>query len=295
MVRKLLLVLVLMLAGSAVADAGELALVAERRQIVDALGRNDIAGLVAATGNLAGYLDPAEVDCSNVNSGVDLVLVRAWELLARPDGVRRARQEWYPAVVRYSPEIVASAQILVGGLKVKVWGGEMEEERRAQLLDLLGAVEDWLTRTDFQDPVRFDRAIGLIQSWVIGTGKVHPCHLATVGHTERILHGDDGLRVMKAVLKLYGLDVDSVLASVKTEQFGESAVRTSMTVLGVPLMVGNDVELVGKWWVRKRGSRMVWMGSSRAAMESSVLWATRLIYLVPLADAFVGWLFEEKP
>ncbi|HWS27461.1 MAG TPA: hypothetical protein VN259_12950 [Xanthomonadales bacterium] len=236
-----------------------------RLKVLAALRRNDAASLIETLdplNGLEGFLSDgkdetpatiAEKMAQAPDSDGDQEFLRLWTQLAAPDGVARASSEWYPQWQAQLPQMLAGAQIGVTGMGAAIAESTtMTALERSQLIELQWALTVCLSRTDFADRKKFDQVLDIARGWIVASGKRHPLQLALTGPEQRLQLADLAIKSVKQAVSLYGLDADSVLASVRLEQVsrdGDRAkVRTSFTLLDVPLVFEEDLSwFEGEW------------------------------------------------
>lgn len=227
-------------------------------KVVRALRTNDVAGLLEATGGeqeLRDFLtDDAQETPQSIAKQIadasvtedEAEFLRLWATLAGPDGVARASAEWYPRWQAKVPQLLAGAQMGLAAMSASIAEDTgMTALERAQLVELQFALSGWLSQTDFSDRKRFEQVLALGREWILASGKAHPFELALTTPEQRLALATRAMQSTKRALKLYGIDVEQVLASIKFELLARepdrARMRTSLKFLDVPLALEQEL------------------------------------------------------
>lgn len=237
----------------------------QRVAVLKALRNNDMAGLLLAQGGeaeLEAFLAPSapadEAPELGDSAGMapnndELLWRRLWQQAGSPAGVASISAEFYPKWNAEVPKALAGAQIILAGV-AQEWADNQElgSAEKSQLLELQWALTGWLSRTDFADRQHFDQVLQLLAGLVRASGVTDPMLLDQIPAETRLRLGGQTIAAVKQAMTLYGLDADAILASVRLETVSSNgdrvSIRTSVSVLGVPLVLTEQLE-----WVESQG------------------------------------------
>lgn len=231
------------------------------RQVLEALRKDDLGGLISANGGETALkefltdgadLDPAELRAELAQRAADPAereWLDLWIALKRPDGVAQASALAYPKWAPYVPQALAGAQMMLGYMaQSAAEDAQMTALEKSQMLEMQWALTGWLARTDFADRKKFESALEIAAGWIRASGLDHPELAATLGPEQRLRLGSRGIAAVKDLLELYGIDARAILASVKLETLSRDAdqatIRISLNVLGVPMSFDQSLT----WW-----------------------------------------------
>lgn len=249
------------------AKAPEQSAMQARNAVLVALSSNNSAALIEALSGKSALEDflnqgrdqrpeviEAKITVSRDEADADQVeLLKWWTTLAQPDGVALTSAEWYPRWQAYLPQVLPLAQMALVGINQTIAENtKMTALERSQLTELQWALTGWLTSTDFADRQRFEQVLSLCRDWIVTSGVAHPLQLELSAPELRLQLADQALSSVKKAISLYGLDVDKTLASVRIEERSSDAtrtqLRTSLTLLGVPISVEEELHWIqGEW------------------------------------------------
>lgn len=245
-----------------------------RRPVVDALKANDAAALIVALHGeteLAEFLNEggdetrasiAAKIAEEPGSTKEEDWLRLWTTLAGTNGVALVSAELYPQWQAQIPQMLATAQMGLTAMGAAIAeDASMTALERSQLIELQWALTGWLSRTDFSDRKSFDKVLAIARDWIVASGAAHPLELVLTAPQQRLKLADDGIRSVKRALRLYGLDADAVLASVRFDEISrddkQARLRTSFTVLDVPLQFEEDLAWFdGRWMDARQAEAM---------------------------------------
>lgn len=130
---------------------------------------------------------------------------------------------------------------------------ELTEEQRATLRAALPGIQEWVITTDFLSSDTARQALTLIADAARATGVSNLDQLKMLSFEEVLAKAGNLLAASKRAVRLYGLDIDAILASTQVEVLeiaGTTArVRTTVGAFDAPL--SKEIELVlidGRWY-----------------------------------------------
>jgi hypothetical protein len=138
---------------------------------------------------------------------------------------------------------------------------DITTEESRQLTELVLAVQRWANGIDWSDRTRLARALEAVGAFVRGSGLASPKELELLAYEDALALGDDAIAMAKRVASVYDLDVDGTLASIELEELARdgdrATVRTSLTLLGVPLAITRDLKWRNGRWVEARHAEAI--------------------------------------
>lgn len=180
------------------------------------------------------------------------------EKLARvtaPDAVDSFMAELEPRLQQLGLQAEGGILLALGGLHMAVNSpkSDLTDAQRATLRQMLPGLERWIISTSFFSRDSARRAITLLVDAARGTGIRSLDELRALPLEDALAHAGRIFGASKQALRVYGIDVDEILASARFEVLameGDSArIRAEVTVFGAPVAGEHSLVLVdGRWY-----------------------------------------------
>jgi hypothetical protein len=178
--------------------------------------------------------------------------------LTASDAETKLMEQLEPQLVNYEQNIVPQMPMMVGMGKGLIMQGiqenkELTESQKAEAAKSIDALIQWVQETKFSDRGLAKTAIGHVCAAAREMNLKTLDDARALSFDEALERGSIAFRGLKNVLDTYGLSIDQMADSVKTEvisQEGANAkVRVSYTFLNTPLSVEADlVQVDGRWY-----------------------------------------------
>ena len=219
------------------------------RALVDALIANDIEAIALQSGDKTQEAlarewerDRARYAKSELTPFVDMELERLWAMLATPEGTKALADELYP---KFAEQATLNAAQFNGGIAMTLSSiasdSGLTPDEVQQVSQLMLAFQGWSNGMDWQDRARFDRAIDEIAGFARRSGVETATEIQLLPYEEAAALGDDAVATIKRVVRIYDLDVDAMLHSIRIEELSrngdEATLRWSARVLDVPISI----------------------------------------------------------
>jgi PAS domain-containing protein len=243
-----------MLAASAAADPAQ-----HVRDVVDALRRNDLPALVQAALPPQQYREAVDgwekLRLSATSEEDRAEFEAALQKWTAADTVDRVMAEIEPKLRERA--VPSGGMVLMGlgamHMAVNSPDSELDEEQRTMLKAALPGIENWVIATDFFDPATLRQALSLLVDAARGTGISSIDQIKMLSFDQALRRAGQMLTAGKQAVKLYGLDLDAIIASTRVELIereGERArVRATVTAFNAPISTELELSLVeGRWY-----------------------------------------------
>jgi PAS domain-containing protein len=243
-----------MLAASAAADPAQ-----HVRDVVDALRRNDLPALVQAALPPQQYREAVDgwekLRLSPTSEEDRAEFEAALQKWTAADTVDRVMAEIEPKLRERAVQSEGMVLMGLGAMHMAVNSpdSELDEEQRTMLKAALPGIENWVIATDFFDPATLRQALGLLVDAARGTGISSIDQIKMLSFDQALRRAGQMLTAGKQAVKLYGLDLDAIIASTRVELIereGERArVRATVTAFNAPISTELELSLVeGRWY-----------------------------------------------
>ncbi len=225
---------------------------------VAALRANDLQALIHTT------LPPAQIEemraswAEQATKPIDPVQSSQFrEQMARltaGDGVDQLMVEVEPQLAQLKPMLPMWLGMGRGFAQSTIEQDEkLDDARKAELKQAAAAFFDWADSTDLSDPARARQALTALSDGARSLELTTLEQVHALSFDDALERGGAVLEALKGMLSAYGMDVDAMLASVKSTTVEKSAdratVETRYTMLGRELSVRNEMQLVdGRWY-----------------------------------------------
>jgi hypothetical protein len=194
--------------------------------------------------------------------------------ITAPDAVDRLMAEFRPKLDEARPQAQGGIMMAIGAAQMALASPDTEltAEQREMLRRALPGVQAWLTSTDFFDEATLRRALTLITGAARATGISNLDQLQMLSFEELLGHGGNLLAAAKSAVRLYGIDLDQIMATARYETVsiaGNAArVKATVTVFDAPLSTEFDMVLVdGRWQGKEAAIRVEAKVEAEAAAE----------------------------
>jgi hypothetical protein len=184
---------------------------------------------------------------------------------ADPGAVDILMAEIEPQLDRARPQLPGAMLLAFGAMHVAVNAPDsgLDEAQRGMLRDAIPGVQAWISRTDFLNPATMRQALTLVTDAVRHTGIRDLDELKAMPLEATLDHAGPVLAAAKQALRLYGLDLDAVVDTLRVDVLAADAdharVRTTVTVFGAPVWIEHDLVQVEGRWYGKHAARQ-WRG-----------------------------------
>lgn len=243
-----------MLAASAAADPAQ-----HVRDVVDALRRNDLPALVQAALPPQQYREAVDgwekLRLSPTSEEDRAEFEAALQKWTAADTVDRVMAEIEPKLRERAVQSEGMVLMGLGAMHMAVNSpdSELDEEQRTMLKAALPGIENWVIATDFFDPATLRQALSLLVDAARGTGISSIDQIKMLSFDQALRRAGQMLTAGKQAVKLYGLDLDAIIASTRVELIereGEHArVRATVTAFNAPISTELELSLVeGRWY-----------------------------------------------
>lgn len=243
-----------MLAASAAADPAQ-----HVRDVVDALRRNDLPALVQAALPPQQYREAVdgweELRLSPTSEEDRAEFEVALQKWTAADTVDRVMAEIEPKLRERAVQSEGMVLMGLGAMHMAVNSpdSELDEEQRTMLKAALPGIENWVIATDFFDAATLRQALSLLVDAARGTGISSLDQIKMLSFDQALRRAGQMLTAGKQAVKLYGLDLDAIIASTRVELIereGERArVRATVTAFNAPISTELELSLVeGRWY-----------------------------------------------
>lgn len=243
-----------MLAASAAADPAQ-----HVRDVVDALRRNDLPALVQAALPPQQYREAVDgwekLRLSPTSEEDRAEFEAALQKWTAADTVDRVMAEIEPKLRERAVQSEGMVLMGLGAMHMAVNSpdSELDEEQRTMLKAALPGIENWVIATDFFDPATLRQALSLLVDAARGTGISSIDQIKMLSFDQALRRAGQMLTAGKQAVKLYGLDLDAIIASTRVELIereGERArVRATVTAFNAPISTELELSLVeGRWY-----------------------------------------------
>ncbi|MBL8244925.1 MAG: hypothetical protein JNL89_12075 [Rhodanobacteraceae bacterium] len=246
------------------------------REAARLLRGNDLAGLVRAMMPAAKFQELREAyELARAEPTTDEQRAEFAEKIGRltaPNAVDVLMTEIEPKLEEARPQAAGAIMMGIGAAQMALASpdAELTEEQRATLRAALPGIQEWVTTTDFLSSDTARQALTLIADAARATGVSNLDQLKMLSFEEVLGKAGNLLAASKRAIRLYGLDVDAILASTQVEVLeiaGTTArVRTTVTVFDAPL--SKEIELVlidGRWYGKDAADKVHFhIGSSES-------------------------------
>jgi hypothetical protein len=194
--------------------------------------------------------------------------------ITAPDAVDRLMAEFRPKLDEARPQAQGGIMMAIGAAQMALASPDTEltAEQREMLRRALPGVQAWLTSTDFFDEATLRRALTLITGAARATGISNLDQLQMLSFEELLGHGGNMLAAAKSAVRLYGIDLDQIMATARYETVsiaGNAArVKATVTLFDAPLSTEFDMVLVdGRWQGKEAAIRVEAKVEAEAAAE----------------------------
>lgn len=180
--------------------------------------------------------------------------------ITAPDAVERLMAEFRPKLDEARPQAAGGIMMAIGAAQMALASPDTEltAEQRDMLRRALPGVQAWLTSTDFFDESTLRRALTLVTDAARATGISNLDQVQMLSFEEVLGHGGNMLAAAKSAVRLYGIDVDQIMATARYETVSiagnEARVKATVTVFDAPLSTEFDMVLVDGRWQGKQGA-----------------------------------------
>lgn len=246
------------------------------REAARLLRGNDLAGLVRAMMPAAKFQEVREAyELARAKPITDEQRAEFAEELGRltaPNAVDLLMAEIEPKLEEARPQAAGAIMMGIGAAQMALASpdAELTEEQRATLRAALPGIQEWVTTTDFLSSETARQALTLVADAARATGISNLDQARMLSFEEVLAKAGNMLAAGKRAVRLYGLDIDAILASTQVEVLeivGATArVRTTVTVFDAPL--SKEIELVlidGRWYGKDAIENMhIQVGSSES-------------------------------
>jgi len=229
------------------------------RDAVRLLRSNDLAGLMVV------LMPPAQVqvlrgayEMKRAEPTTDEDRAQFEEGFAKlmaPDAVNKLMAEIEPKLVEARPQAPGALMMGFGALQMAISSPEsdLSPEHRESLKRALPSIQSWATSTDFLSSQSLRQALTLVTEAARSSGVSNLDQLKMLSFEEVLARASNVLAASKKALRIYGLDVDAIIASTQVEVIaieGDKArVRTTVTVFDAPISKEHELVLVeGRWY-----------------------------------------------
>lgn len=257
----------------------------QHRALVDALIANDVEAFALqfsgeSQEKLAQEWERDRLRKANAEHPpyIDVELERIWALLGTPEGTAQLGEELYP---KFAEQASLNVAQLNGGIAMTLASiasdGELSPEEVQQLSQLMLAVQRWSNGMDWQDRVRFDRALDEIAGFARRSHAKTFTEIMLLPYEDALALGDDAIATAKRVLRVYDLDVDATLRSARIEELSregdDATLRWSARVLDVPVTITRALRYERKYANRWRDAKELeqearWQADYEAAEDA---------------------------
>jgi hypothetical protein len=181
--------------------------------------------------------------------------------LTGPDAEQRLMEQLEPKLADFEKNGVAHMPMMISAGKGMAVSSIQEnkaltETQKEQAIASVDAVGDWLQSTKFTDREQARKAIAVLVAAARELNLAKADDLRALSFDDAVSRGSVVLGATKRVGVLYGLDLDGMLASVRTElvseQAGSAVVRVSFQAFGQDLSFDREmVEVDGRWYAKR--------------------------------------------
>jgi hypothetical protein len=229
------------------------------REVARSLRANDMAALARAMvppSKLQDIRQAYELKRGEPTSAEDRAEFE--EKLARitaPDAVDTLMAEIEPKLIEARPQAAGATMMGIGAMQMAIASPESDltAAQRATLQAALPGIQRWVTTTDFLSSTSMRQALTLITDAARATGIGNLDQLKMLSFEEVLAKAGSVLAASKQAVRIYGLDLDAILASMQVEvleiEGATARVRTTVTVFDAP--ISGEIELVlveGRWF-----------------------------------------------
>ena len=233
--------------------------VAQLQEMTQLLRRNDIAGLVRVAmppEQLQMVKGAFEVQRNKpITDEERAEFERGISKLIAPNAVDQVMAEIEPKLIEARPQAEGAIMMGLGAAQMALNSPESEltPQQREMLRAALPGLQQWLTSTDFFNAETARQAVTLVVNALRSTGVSNLDQMRMLSFEEVLGHSGNVWAASKRALRLYGLDLDTILGSTRYELLandGQTAtIRATVTVFEAPL--SRDFEMVqrgGRWY-----------------------------------------------
>jgi hypothetical protein len=232
--------------------------------VLDALRANDAEALAeAASGDPSDVIareweeKRAKAASDDDSPTRDADAHRVWAMLQTKEGTAALVDELHPKITEKAGTAVLQFNLGLAAMLTAISSqAELSLEESQQLSQLALAAQRWANGIDWSDRTRLAKALDAVSAFVRGSGLASPKELELLAYEDALAIGDDAIAMGKRIAAAYDLDVDATLGSISIEELardGETAkVRTSLTLLGVPLSITRDLVYRDGRWIESR-------------------------------------------
>ncbi len=229
------------------------------------LRRNDIDGLYRHALPPADYAAMRarwglRTNASEFTPAERAQFARVMAMLTAPGAQQLLWLQLKPRLQRVRARERAQIPIMVGMLRTMAETGVRQSTRLApdekvQALKALAALGGWAARTDWLDPARVEKVLGVL----VGTAQAMPFRTLDQALALPYVPAMQALGRLwsgfKQALAVYGLSIDVILDTARIEVLSDdgnvAVVRTTFDVLGTPIVRENTlIRQDGRWYDR---------------------------------------------
>lgn len=225
---------------------------------------NDLVGLVRAALPEARYAQIRAEYESHRNDPADADdrqrFAEKWGEFIAPGAVDALMVELEPKLAEVRPKIAGAKLMAAGALQMAASGGidnELTPSQRESLNAVLPGLTAWMSNTDFLSEQTLREALGYLTDAARGTGIRTLDDVKALNFEQMLTRAGSMLAAGKRALRLYGLDADAIVSSLRVEVLeiaGDRAkVRTTVTVFDAPVSSEHELYLVEGRWGSKHG------------------------------------------
>lgn len=181
--------------------------------------------------------------------------------LIAPDAVDQLMAEIEPKLRERAVQSEGMILLGLGAMNMAITSpdSDLTEDQREMLKRALPGIEAWIIETDFFSADTLREALTFVADAARRTGISELDQLKMLSFEQLLGHGGRMLAAGKQAVKLYGIDVDAIVSTVRMEvlevEGDEARVRTTVTVFDAPLHFEQSLVLVDGRWYTKEAAR----------------------------------------
>jgi hypothetical protein len=193
-----------------------------------------------------------------INAANQKEFTESWGKLIAPNAVDLWMEQAEPKLAEARPQLAGALLMGMGALQMAVYSNDTEitESQREALQTALPNIQDWLNDTDFLSSASMREVATLITNAARRTGITRLEDFKALSFDQALAKADALLQAGKQSARIYGLDVDVILDSMRVQTLkndGKNArIKTTITVFGANLDHEQDLVLENGRWYSKQ-------------------------------------------
>jgi hypothetical protein len=181
----------------------------------------------------------------------------SWGQLIAPNAVDTWMTDAKPKLEEARQQLPAALMMGMGALQMAVYSkdNKLTDSQRSALQTALPNIQEWLNEADFLSEAKLREVASIVTTAARRTGITKLEDLQALNFDQALAKADGMLQAGKQSAKIYGLDVDAVLDSLRVSTLsndGKNArIKTTITFFGADIEHEQDLVLIEGRWLGK--------------------------------------------